>query len=489
MVYRLAYLNSSLQAGLSNPLDDAINAQGDPGTSSVNKVAEIPYDFIRKRLTVLVSENNTIQMITKGALENVLSVCKWCRQDEQIIDLNTIELENIRALFANWSSQGFRVLGVASRPLTETCACTIDDEKEMIFEGFLLFFDPLKPDIKETVASLAKLGVELKIITGDNKLVAKHIAESIDSHLSNILTGSELNDINDEALLHIVEIKNLFAEVDPNQKERIITALQKRGHVVGYMGDGINDAPSLHDADVGISIDSAMDVAKEAADFVLLQHDLNVLHQGIILGRKTFANTIKYIFVTTSANFGNMFSMAGASLFIPFLPLLPFQVLLTNFLTDFPAVTIANDSVDLEMIEKPRRWNIAFIRKFMITFGLISSAFDYLVFGMLILIMKTSQDTFRTSWFLESVLTELLIMLVIRTQRPFLKSKPGKGLLYSTLIVALFTLALPFIPGLNKLLGFVALPMNILLPLIGITLIYILINEVAKQIFYKKIEL
>ena len=328
-------------------------------------------------------------------------------------------------------------------------------------KGFLLFFDPPKPGVAETITRLAELGVDLKIITGDNKLVAVHTAEAIGLHLSGVLTGSEMNNLRDEALWHTVEDTNLFAEVDPNQKERIITALQKRGHVVGYMGDGINDAPSLHSADVGISVDSAVDVAKEAADFVLLQQDLDVLRQGILLGRTTFANTMKYVFVTTSANFGNMFSMAGASLFIPFLPLLPFQVLLTNFLTDFPAVTIATDSVDQEMIEKPRRWNIAFIRKFMITFGLVSSAFDYLTFGLLLLVLKVSQDAFRTGWFFEFVMTELLIMLVIRTQRPFFQSKPGKGLFYSTLAVALVTLTLPFIPGLNTLLGFTPLTLGL----------------------------
>ncbi len=290
----------------------------------------------------------------------------------------------------------------------------------------------------------------------------------------------------DEALWNAVETTDLFAEVDPNQKERIITAVQKRGHVVGYMGDGINDAPSLHSADVGISVDSAVDVAKEAADFVLLKHDLDVLRQGILLGRTTFANTIKYVFVTTSANFGNMFSMAGASLFIPFLPLLPFQVLLTNFLTDFPALTIASDNVDREMVDRPHRWDIKFIRRFMITFGLVSSAFDYLTFGLLLLVFQVSQDVFRSGWFIESVMTELLIMLVIRTQRPFFQSKPGKGLFYSTLAVLIITLALPFIPGLNTLLGFAPIPAGLMLALIGITAIYILMNEIAKRIFYRR---
>lgn len=487
-VFRLAYLNAALQTGLANPLDEAIIAQGDPEPKDAHKIGEIPYDFVRKRLSVVVEERGQIQMVTKGAMKNVLAVCDRIRLGDTLYPLDGNQLETINKRFADWSGQGFRVLGVGTKPMRENCSCSIDDEINMIFEGYLLFFDPPKPGVMEIIAKLANLGVSLRIITGDNKLIAIHTAEEIGLELAGVLTGSELNVLHDEALLHAVENTNLFAEVDPNQKERIINALQKRGHVVGYMGDGINDAPSLHDADVGISVDSAVDVAKEAADFVLLQHDLSVLYQGIVLGRTTFANTMKYVFVTTSANFGNMFSMAGASLFIPFLPLLPFQVLLTNFLTDFPSITIANDSVDTEMIEKPRRWDIAFIRKFMVTFGLVSSSFDYLTFGLLLWVFKVSQDAFRTGWFLESVMTELLIMLVIRTQRPFFQSKPGKGLLYSTGIVALITLSLPFIPRLNTLLGFTPLPMGILLTLLAITLIYILINEIAKRYFYRRIK-
>jgi Mg2+-importing ATPase len=502
-VFRLAYLNAALQTGLANPLDEAITAQGDPNTASVTKLSEIPYDFIRKRLTVVVVENGQKLMITKGALDNILAVCNQIELGDGNQPLAGNPLKQIRERFAGWSDQGFRVLGVATRQLsqiddcTRTDNCTQADEQDMVFAGFLLFFDPPKPGVKETITQLAELGVDLKIITGDNKLVAIHTATAIGMHLTGVLTGSELNNLHDEALWHTVENTNLFAEVDPNQKERIIDALQKRGHVVGYLGDGINDAPSLHDADVGISVDTAVDVAKEAADFVLLKqdpatgsgHSLDVLRKGILLGRTTFANTMKYVFVTTSANFGNMFSMAGASLFIPFLPLLPFQVLLTNFLTDFPAITIANDSIDQEMIKKPHRWNIAFIRKFMITFGLVSSAFDYLTFGLLLWVLKVSQNTFRTGWFFESVMTELLIMLVIRTQRPFFQSKPGKGLFYSTLAVALITLALPFIPGLNAMLGFTPLPWSLLLALIGITVVYILMNEAAKRWFYRRVEL
>jgi Mg2+-importing ATPase len=276
--------------------------------------------------------------------------------------------------------------------------------------------------------------------------------------------------------------------VDPNQKERIILALQKMGHVVGYMGDGINDAPALHAADVGISVDQAVDVAKEAADFVLLERDLAVLRQGIELGRMTFANTLKYVQITTSANFGNMFSMAGASLFLPFLPMLPMQILLTNFLTDFPAMAIAGDSVDRELVERPRRWDIHFIRSFMVTFGLVSSVFDYLTFGVLMLILRAKESTFQTGWFLESVLTELLILLVIRTQRPFFKSRPGRALLIAVLIVAAVTVLLPYSP-LDQVLGFVRLPLVPALVLGGITVLYVLGSELAKRVFYARVQL
>jgi Mg2+-importing ATPase len=315
-----------------------------------------------------------------------------------------------------------------------------------------------------------------------------HTAAAVGMQVTGVLTGSELNNLRDEALWQAAEKTNLFAEVDPNQKERIILAVQKTGHVVGYMGDGINDAPALHTADVGISVDTAVDVAKEAADFVLLEHDLGVLRRGVELGRSTFANTLKYVFVTTSANFGNMFSMAGASLFLPFLPMLPLQILLTNFLTDFPAMAIAGDSVDREMVERPRRWNIRFIRDFMVTFGAVSSVFDYLTFGVLLWVVKASQDQFRTGWFLESVLTELLIMLVIRTRKPFFRSKPGRYLLIGTAMIAIVTLMLPYAP-LNKLLGFTPVSPSLLGILGGITVLYIAATEVAKRGFYRRVQL
>jgi Mg2+-importing ATPase len=376
------------------------------------------------------------------------------------------------------------VLGLATKPVDLQPRYFRADEHDLIFSGFLLFLDPPKPGIEQTLADLANLGVQLKIITGDNRQVALHLAEAVGLHVTGVLSGAELNNLRDEALWQLAKQANLFVDVDPNQKERIILALQKMGHVVGYMGDGINDAPALYAADVGISVDQAVDVAKEAADFVLLEHDLDVLRAGIQEGRTTFANTLKYIYTTTSANFGNMFSMAGASLFLPFLPLLAKQILLNNFLSDFPAMTIASDNVDRELVATPHRWDMASIRNFMIVFGLISSAFDYLTFGVLLLIVQTTPEQFRTAWFVESLLTELVIALVVRTRRPCFRSKPGRLLWVSTLIVAIAALLIPYLPF-SMLLGFTPLPITIMALLCSITALYVLAAEVAKKRFYQ----
>jgi len=302
-----------------------------------------------------------------------------------------------------------------------------------------------------------------------------------------ILTGPDLKNMSDAALLRTVDSIDVFAEIEPNQKERIIIALRKAGNVVGYMGDGINDASALHAADVGISVDTAADVAKDAADIVLLDKDLSVLIEGVREGRTTFANTLKYVFMATSANFGNMFSMAGVSLFIPFLPLLPKQILLTNLLTDFPEMTIATDRVDEQMIDYPRRWDIKAIRKFMITFGLVSSLFDYLTFGLLLLVLRASEAQFRTGWFLESVISASLIVLVIRSRKPFFKSMPGKYLLIATLSIVFITIILPFTP-LGTVFGFIALSLKTYLLLALIVAFYIISAEITKRIFYKKVK-
>jgi P-type Mg2+ transporter len=416
----------------------------------------------------------------------VLDACTSLLLDGQSAPLEERNRESLQEKFTGWSDQGYRVLGVAVKEVQPEPEYPVEAESGMTFAGFLLFFDPPKPDARKTIADLTNLGVTLKVITGDNRRVALHVAQSTGLPVTGVVTGANLNQMGDEALWRQADQANLFVEVDPNQKERIILALRKTGHVVGYLGDGINDAPALHAADVGISVDAAVDVAKEAADFVLLEQGLDVLRQGIEQGRRTFANTLKYVFTTTSANFGNMFSMAGLSLFLPFLPLLPKQILLNNFLSDFPAITIAGDSVDPEMVDKPHRWDVTFIRNFMIVFGLISSAFDYLTFGILLLVLRVGEDSFRTGWFIESLFTELFILLVVRTRRPLFKSRPGRWLWISTLLVGIAALVLPYLPDMGPIFGFVPLPPLMMILLLGITLLYVAVNEVAKQIFFRR---
>jgi Mg2+-importing ATPase len=487
-----AYLNAHFQMGLSNPLDLAINVYADKNKADIGgeqKVGEIPYDFVRKRLSIITSDaQGKHTLITKGALEPVLSICTSFQlgNDARLLD-DSIRAE-IDQRYSDWSAQGFRVLGVASKKMDEAqTSYSRTDEVDLTFAGFLLFFDPPKTDVEEVLNDLAKRGVQIKIITGDNSKVARHVAETVHLPITGILTGSELNDLNDEALRHAAERTTLFAEVDPNQKERIILALQKTKHVVGYMGDGINDAPALYAADVGISVDTAVDVAKEAADFVLLKQDLGILKEGIDEGRVTFANTLKYILTTISANFGNMFSMAGASLLLPFLPLLAPQILLNNFLSDIPATTIASDNVDPEWVEKPRRWNTKFIRDYMVLFGLVSSIFDFLTFGTLLFLFHASPVEFRTGWFIESLLTELVIALVVRTRHPFYKSRPGNWLLISTAIIIVITLVIPYLPT-DALFGFIPLPAPLMLAVLGLTVLYVIVTELAKKYFYSKIE-
>src|SRR3972149_117303 len=456
-----AYLNASYETGFTNPIDEAIRNQCQLDISTYQKLDEVPYDFIRKRLSILVLKDDRKLIVMKGALQNVLSVCSSAETSSgTIVDLTALE-ERIQRLFEEFGSRGFRMLGIAYRDISPNSHITKDSETNMIFLGFLIFYDPPKPRIFETISRLKQLGISLKIITGDNQIIASYVGQQAGLVNSQILTGHELRQMSNESLLKQVNDVNVFAEVEPNQKERIILSLKKTGNVVGYMGDGINDASALHAADVGISIDSAVDVAKEAADIVLLEKDLGVLEQGVREGRTTFANTLKYVFMASNVNFGNMFSMAGASLFLPFLPLLPKQILLTNLLTDFPEMAIATDSVDTEMTDQPRRWDIKFIRNFMLTFGAVSSVFDYLTFGVLLLILNATTDQFRTGWFMESVISASAIVLVIRTRKPFFKSKPGKYLAIATLMIIGATLILPFTP-LAEIFSFKPLPISFL---------------------------
>ena len=483
-----AYINASYETGFTNPLDEAIRRYRQFDLSRVGKLDEVPYDFIRKRLSILVAIDNTHLMVTKGALSNVLAVCSAVEMPGgKVIDIGTVQ-EKIAEQFRDLSSKGFRTLGLAYKDMGSQSSITRDDEVDMTFLGFLVFYDPLKEGIVEVIKSLKESGVTLKVITGDSELVAASVAERMSFPNRSILNGSSIREMSDEALMKKVNSVDIFAEIEPNEKERIILALRKSGNVVGYMGDGINDASALHAADVGISVNSAVDVAKEVADIVLLEKDLRVLTNGVMEGRTTFANTLKYVFMATSANFGNMFSMAGASLFFSFLPLLPKQILLTNLLTDFPEMTIATDSVDREMLSQPLRWNIKFIRNFMLVFGLLSSVFDYLTFGVLLLILHASVEEFRTGWFMESVISASMIVLVVRTRRPFLKSRPGKALLKATLLVAAITILFPY-TRMGTLFGFAPIRLPYLLTLLFIVVLYIISAEVAKKIFYGRANL
>jgi Mg2+-importing ATPase len=385
----------------------------------------------------------------------------------------------IEKQFEKLSAEGFRVLGVATRPLPGP-GCTADDEHDMTFAGFLVFSDPPKPQAATAIANLTDLGIEVRLITGDNRLAAAHAAAAVGLSAGNVMTGEELDRLTDDELTHSASISTIFAEVQPTQKERLVRALQTGGRVVGYLGDGINDAPALNAADVGISVDTAVDVAKQSAAIVLLERELATIADGVRLGRQTFANTVKYINVTTSASFGNVLSMAAAALFLPFLPMLPRQILLLNFLSDSPAFTLARDRVDEEMLARPRTWDITSIRNFMLTFGAISSCFDIVTFITLRRGFDAGPELFRSGWFLGSVLTELAVMLVLRTRRPFFRSRPSWALLVSTGLIALVTAALPFSP-LAASMELVALPSAVLLAVLTITAAYIAVSELAKR--------
>jgi Mg2+-importing ATPase len=481
-----AYLNAASESGYVNPIDAAIREYKTFDISGYEKLDEVPYDFNRKRLSILFKRDSKYLIITKGALKNILDVCSTIETAADKPVHIADHRQKLQQQAEDLGSQGFRALGVAYRDFDHDSCCK-EDETNMTFLGYLLLFDPPKAEIAETLRELEQLGITPKMITGDSKAVAMNIIQQVGLPEPTTLTGSELEKLSDEALLHRVQQTTVFAEVEPNQKERIIVALKKAGNVVGYLGDGINDASALHAADVGISVESAVDVAKEAADIVLMRKDLDVLAQGVKEGRITFANTLKYVFMATSANFGNMFSMAGISLVLPFLPLLPSQILLTNLLTDFPELTIATDRVDPEQMSQPRRWNIHFIRNFMLVFGLLSSVFDYLTFGALLLVLHADQNQFRTGWFMESVISASMIVLVIRTQKSMFHSKPSPYLFWTTIAIVLITLFLPYTP-IAGLLGFQALPVEFLLLLAAIVGLYILCAENVKRVFYSRVK-
>ncbi|SIO61331.1 Mg2+-importing ATPase [Singulisphaera sp. GP187] len=479
-----ACLNASFEAGFSNPIDEALRDSKSLDLSRYRKLGEAPYDFIRKRLSVAVEVDGRCLMVTKGALNNVLEVCTRAEGAEgEVVELASVRPE-IERHYVEYGARGSRALGVAYRDLGHDSTPLRDQEEGMTFLGFLVLHDPPKPGIDATIRTLRQLGIALKILTGDNRLVAATVGRMVGLAGSEVLSGTEIARMSDEALTRRVGDIEVFAEVEPNQKERVLLALKKAGNVVGYLGDGINDASALHAADVGVSVDSAVDVAKEAADIVLLEKDLGVLIEGVREGRVAFSNTLKYVYMATSANFGNMLSMASLSLFIPFLPLLPKQILLMNLLTDLPEMAIATDEVDHELTDRPRRWDVRDIRNFMIVFGAISSLFDFATFGVLLVMLHAAPSQFRTGWFMESVISASVIVLVIRTRKPFYASRPGKTLLASTILVGGATLLLPSTP-LGVVLGFRTLPAVYPLALGAIVALYVVVAELTKRIYFR----
>ena len=485
---KLAAINTYFQEGYTNPIDQAILDENKNDFTKYEKLFEIPYSFENKLLSVIVNTNNDLSdeniMITKGALTSVINVCSTY-QDESGNSGNIEEIKSeIMDLFEKYSSQGYRILGLAYKNIDQETDVSKQKAENLIFRGLLLFIDPLKDDIKDVIEKMNSLGVSLKMITGDNHLIAKNIGSKVGLNPDKILLGEDLNSYSLSQLNKKIMDIDIFAEISPNQKEKIILAYKQAGEIVGYMGDGINDAPAIKQADVGISVDTAADTAKDAASIVLLENSLKVLVSGIKEGRRTFINTLKYIFVATSANFGNMFSMAGASLFLKFLPLLPKQILLTNLFTDFPSLQIASDSVDEDWLQSPVTWDMKFIKRFMIIFGITSSVFDYITFVVLLLLFKANEQFFQTGWMLESVISAMVVMLIVRTKRPVIKSKPSKKLLVAIILVAVALIAIIYSP-INTYLGLIALPVQALLSMLAISLIYALTAEIFKKQFYK----
>jgi Mg2+-importing ATPase len=475
-----AYLNAAFESGFANPIDTALRASKPPKAEDFIKVDEIPYDFERKRLSVVVRDRDGRQLlITKGAVQSVLDISEMAEDAGGRMTSMALARAAVEARLEDLSREGYRCLGVAYRELKGERPHTREDEHGLVFLGILSFADPLKPDAAGALHELADLGIRTVIVTGDNRHVAARVAAEAGLPSDSVMTGAELDRLSEAALVGAAPRVGVFAEMEPRQKERIIVALKKAGHAVGFLGEGINDATALYAADVGISVDSAADVARQAADIVLLEKDLGALARGVREGRRAFANTLKYVFITTSANFGNMFSMAGASLFVPFLPLLPKQILLTNVLTDLPAMSTAADQLDPELVAQPRRWDNRDIRRFMITFGVVSSFFDYMTFGALLL-LRVPQTAFRTAWFLESVLSELFILLVIRTNRPFYRSRMGAPLLWTTVAVGIATLALPWTP-LGPALGLGPISPLLLATIAVILILYVAVSEVGKR--------
>ena len=476
---------------VGNPMDMAIweyairNGK-EQSIKPYTKIDEIPFDYQRRIMSVVVKDNGEHLLISKGAPESVFARCTQADLSGKIKPIETVQ-GAINDKFFNLSKLGYRILAVASRQVTEKSSYSLDDEKDLTLLGFLIFTDPPKKDAREALSRLKDMGVEVKILTGDNELVAKTICDELKVPVKKIVCGSDLVQMSWTEMKKAVEEITIFARITPEQKLGIIRALKENGHVVGFGGDGVNDAPALYEADVGISVDTAVDVAKEAADIVLLEKDLLVMAAGINEGRKIFGNTIKYILMGTSSNFGNMFSAAAASVFLPFLPMLPMQILFMNLLYDVANMTLPTDNVDEEYIKSPKHWDIGFVRKYTLFFGPFSSLYDFLTYGIMLFIFgaATNPALFQSGWFVESFWTEVLVIFVIRTRRtPFFTSRPGKWLIVLTLACVAFGTILPF-TILGSYLGFTALPLEYWALLVLMVATYILLVDAGKVFFYK----
>ncbi len=482
-VKKLAFWNAALESGYSNPIDEALKAMPLTDKTLPKKTNEIPYDFIRKRLSIAVDTGTEQLLISKGAFPQIINICQSVLGENNNITPIEQSIANINQQYEAFGVNGLRVIAVAYKTISNN-NITKEDEVKMVFAGFILLQDPVKSGIIDTIEKLKKLHVSLKIITGDNRNVAKAIALKLGITKPNVMTGAELIALSVDDLKKKVKSIHIFAEVEPQQKEHIIQAL-RHNFTVAYMGDGINDVGAINAADIGISVENAVDVAREAADFVLMEKDLSVLLDGIKEGRKTFANTLKYIFINTGSTFGNMFSVAIASLMLPFLPMLPKQILLTNFITDFPYLTIASDNVDEEQLNKPGKWDLKFIRNYMIVFGIHSSIFDVITFLTLLYVLKVKESAFQTGWFIESILTELFILFIIRTHKNFFKSQPGKYLFFLSVFGLILTLGLPYSP-LAAEVGLTPLPWANLSIMLIIVAAYIITADLLKVWFFKK---
>jgi len=480
----LAYLNSKFETGIRSPLDTAILSRERGDEDDYRKCDEIPFDFNRRRLSIVVEHkdagNRESLLITKGAPEGILELCESYETDAQILTFDRTAKDQTRSIYEKLCSQGLRVLAVAYRRVESKEAFSAADEHTLTLAGFLAFADPPNPDARASIAALKRDGVQVKILTGDNELVARSICMQVGLDEPIIVLGEELEAMSEPALGHVAEQASVFARVSPIQKLRILRSLKHRGHVVGYLGDGINDAPSLHAADVGISVSSAVDVAREAAEVILLQRGLGILHRGILEGRRASANVLKYLLMGTSSNFGNMFSMAGASAFLPFLPMLSTQILLNNFLYDAAQITIPSDNVDSVYLRSPQRWDMRLIRNFMIFIGPISSIYDFLTFYVLLQVFHASEPLFHTGWFVESLATQTLVLFVIRTMGNPFRSRPSVPLTITTVLIVAIGVLLPFSP-LGGVLGFTPLPPSYFSFLIASIVTYLLLVEFAKR--------